>query len=164
MLRLQYKLKWNAYPICNILANYLIVCIPLTKGFLFSSTMVQSDDECCNSCEEVRDAYRRKGWAMTNADLIDQVCLQVLSLSIVLLLFGIYVLHMLRIYGIFLFWKIFILLLPTTGKQIELSVLIFLGFYSLFFLVCCPVQKRRLFRKDKRAGGWRMQYSRISWS
>ncbi|KAA3488535.1 endoplasmic reticulum-Golgi intermediate compartment protein 3-like [Gossypium australe] len=32
----------------------------------------QSDDDCCNSCEEVRDAYRRKGWAMTNADLIDQ--------------------------------------------------------------------------------------------
>ncbi|XP_039006772.1 endoplasmic reticulum-Golgi intermediate compartment protein 3-like isoform X2 [Hibiscus syriacus] len=32
----------------------------------------QSDDDCCNSCEEVREAYRRKGWAMTNADLIDQ--------------------------------------------------------------------------------------------
>ncbi|PPD78406.1 hypothetical protein GOBAR_DD24678 [Gossypium barbadense] len=32
----------------------------------------KSDDDCCNSCEEVRDAYRRKGWAMTNADLIDQ--------------------------------------------------------------------------------------------
>jgi len=31
-----------------------------------------SDDECCNSCEEVREAYRKKGWAMTNTDLIDQ--------------------------------------------------------------------------------------------
>ncbi|XP_073065778.1 uncharacterized protein [Primulina eburnea] len=31
-----------------------------------------SDDECCNSCEEVRDAYRKKGWAITNTDLIDQ--------------------------------------------------------------------------------------------
>jgi hypothetical protein len=31
-----------------------------------------SDDECCNSCEDVREAYRKKGWAMTNADLIDQ--------------------------------------------------------------------------------------------
>jgi len=31
-----------------------------------------SDDDCCNSCEEVREAYRKKGWAMTNADLIDQ--------------------------------------------------------------------------------------------
>lgn len=31
-----------------------------------------SDDECCNSCEEVREAYRRKGWGMTNPDLIDQ--------------------------------------------------------------------------------------------
>ena len=34
---------------------------------------MQSDDDCCNSCEEVREAYRKKGWAMTNADLIDQV-------------------------------------------------------------------------------------------
>ncbi|KAG6789074.1 hypothetical protein POTOM_005158 [Populus tomentosa] len=32
-----------------------------------------SDDHCCNSCEEVREAYRRKGWALTNMDLIDQV-------------------------------------------------------------------------------------------
>ncbi|XVE49571.1 hypothetical protein DITRI_Ditri01bG0092300 [Diplodiscus trichospermus] len=32
----------------------------------------QSDDDCCNSCEEVREAYQRKGWAITNVDLIDQ--------------------------------------------------------------------------------------------
>lgn len=32
----------------------------------------QSDDECCNSCEEVREAYRRKGWGVTNPDMIDQ--------------------------------------------------------------------------------------------
>ncbi|XP_073143213.1 uncharacterized protein [Henckelia pumila] len=31
-----------------------------------------TDDECCNSCEEVREAYRKKGWAITNTDLIDQ--------------------------------------------------------------------------------------------
>ncbi|XP_077248940.1 uncharacterized protein LOC143888417 isoform X3 [Tasmannia lanceolata] len=31
-----------------------------------------SDDECCNSCEEVSEAYRKKGWGMTNPDLIDQ--------------------------------------------------------------------------------------------
>ncbi|KAL5994883.1 hypothetical protein ACLOJK_024940 [Asimina triloba] len=31
-----------------------------------------SDDECCNSCEEVREAYRKKGWGLTNPDLIDQ--------------------------------------------------------------------------------------------
>ncbi|KAI3499406.1 hypothetical protein L1887_35206 [Cichorium endivia] len=30
------------------------------------------DDECCNSYEEVREAYRRKSWGMTNPDLIDQ--------------------------------------------------------------------------------------------
>ncbi|KAK6945696.1 Endoplasmic reticulum vesicle transporter, C-terminal [Dillenia turbinata] len=32
-----------------------------------------ADDDCCNSCEEVREAYRKKGRAMTNPDLIDQV-------------------------------------------------------------------------------------------
>lgn len=31
-----------------------------------------SDDECCNSCDEVREAYRRKGWGLTNPELIDQ--------------------------------------------------------------------------------------------
>ncbi|XP_042017589.1 endoplasmic reticulum-Golgi intermediate compartment protein 3-like [Salvia splendens] len=31
-----------------------------------------SDDECCNNCEEVREAYRKKGWALSNPDLIDQ--------------------------------------------------------------------------------------------
>ncbi|CAN6555384.1 unnamed protein product [Malus baccata var. baccata] len=31
-----------------------------------------SDDECCNSCDEVQEAYKKKGWALTNEDLIDQ--------------------------------------------------------------------------------------------
>ncbi|KAL1547018.1 endoplasmic reticulum-Golgi intermediate compartment protein 3-like [Salvia divinorum] len=31
-----------------------------------------SDDHCCNNCEEVRDAYSRKGWALSNPDMIDQ--------------------------------------------------------------------------------------------
>ncbi|XAR62174.1 hypothetical protein NMG60_11016826 [Bertholletia excelsa] len=31
-----------------------------------------SHDDCCNSCEEVREAYRKKGWALSNPDLIDQ--------------------------------------------------------------------------------------------
>lgn len=31
-----------------------------------------SDDQCCNSCEEVHEAYQKKGWAVTNAELIDQ--------------------------------------------------------------------------------------------
>ncbi|KAL9245162.1 hypothetical protein vseg_018842 [Gypsophila vaccaria] len=32
----------------------------------------EKDDDCCNNCEEVREAYRKKGWAMSNPDLIDQ--------------------------------------------------------------------------------------------
>ncbi|KAM0950478.1 putative endoplasmic reticulum vesicle transporter [Dioscorea sansibarensis] len=31
-----------------------------------------SDSDCCNSCEEVREAYRIKGWALNNQELIDQ--------------------------------------------------------------------------------------------
>eukprot|EP00258_Populus_trichocarpa_P033210 XP_024449229.1 endoplasmic reticulum-Golgi intermediate compartment protein 3 isoform X1 [Populus trichocarpa] len=39
-------------------------------GSCFGAEM--SDDHCCNSCDEVREAYRKKGWALTNMDLIDQ--------------------------------------------------------------------------------------------
>ncbi|KAH6756742.1 Endoplasmic reticulum vesicle transporter protein [Perilla frutescens var. hirtella] len=31
-----------------------------------------SDDDCCNNCDEVREAYRKKGWALSNPDGIDQ--------------------------------------------------------------------------------------------
>ncbi|KAJ8762684.1 hypothetical protein K2173_011164 [Erythroxylum novogranatense] len=31
-----------------------------------------SNEHCCNSCEEVRDAYRQKGWVLSNPDMIDQ--------------------------------------------------------------------------------------------
>ncbi|RWR93007.1 endoplasmic reticulum-Golgi intermediate compartment protein 3 [Cinnamomum micranthum f. kanehirae] len=31
-----------------------------------------SDEDCCNSCEEVREAYQKKGWGLSNPDLIDQ--------------------------------------------------------------------------------------------
>ncbi|MFS7919351.1 putative endoplasmic reticulum vesicle transporter [Helianthus anomalus] len=31
-----------------------------------------SSDECCNSCDEVREAYRRRGWGLMNPDLFDQ--------------------------------------------------------------------------------------------
>ncbi|KAF8683949.1 hypothetical protein HU200_044898 [Digitaria exilis] len=32
----------------------------------------ETDDQCCNSCDDVRDAYQKKGWAITNVELIDQ--------------------------------------------------------------------------------------------
>lgn len=35
--------------------------------------LLQSDEDCCNTCEEVREAYRKKGWGLSNPDLIDQV-------------------------------------------------------------------------------------------
>ncbi|GJN08020.1 hypothetical protein PR202_ga25904 [Eleusine coracana subsp. coracana] len=41
----------------------------------------ESDDQCCNTCEEVRDAYRKKGWALTNVELIDQISHKINKLS-----------------------------------------------------------------------------------
>ncbi|CAF95749.1 unnamed protein product [Tetraodon nigroviridis] len=33
----------------------------------------ETDDlKCCNSCDDVREAYRRRGWAFKNADTIEQ--------------------------------------------------------------------------------------------
>lgn len=29
-------------------------------------------DRCCNSCDDVREAYRRRGWAFKNPDTIEQ--------------------------------------------------------------------------------------------
>ncbi|KAJ3703094.1 hypothetical protein LUZ61_006799 [Rhynchospora tenuis] len=31
-----------------------------------------TEDQCCNNCEEVQEAYKKKGWALPNLDLIDQ--------------------------------------------------------------------------------------------
>ena len=28
---------------------------------------------CCNTCDEVQEQYRKKGWAFTNPDSIEQV-------------------------------------------------------------------------------------------
>ncbi|KAL1812147.1 hypothetical protein DCAR_0624343 [Daucus carota subsp. sativus] len=39
-------------------------------GSCFGAEM--SEEDCCNSCEEVREAYRKRGWGVTNPDLIDQ--------------------------------------------------------------------------------------------
>ncbi|KAH7524422.1 hypothetical protein FEM48_Zijuj06G0117500 [Ziziphus jujuba var. spinosa] len=41
-----------------------------------------SDEECCNNCEEVREAYRKKGWAISNPDLIDQTKLLLFPLDL----------------------------------------------------------------------------------
>ncbi|KAH7518190.1 hypothetical protein FEM48_Zijuj09G0145300 [Ziziphus jujuba var. spinosa] len=48
----------------------LVGCRGLLQGW--HTVDNRSDDDCCNSCEEVQEAYRKRGWAMTNSDLIDQ--------------------------------------------------------------------------------------------
>ncbi|KAL5992353.1 hypothetical protein ACLOJK_013270 [Asimina triloba] len=40
-----------------------------------------SDEDCCNSCEDVREAYRKKGWGLSNPDLIDQISHRINRLS-----------------------------------------------------------------------------------
>ena len=53
---------------CIIFFILHIVLLPIISLFA-----LQSDEDCCNSCEDVREAYRKKGWAVTNPDLMDQV-------------------------------------------------------------------------------------------
>ena len=31
------------------------------------------EKRCCNTCEDVREAYRKKGWALSDVDDIKQV-------------------------------------------------------------------------------------------
>lgn len=57
-------LVYHGYKQCICKSVWLIIWV---LGFL------QSDEDCCNSCEEVREAYRKKGWGLSNPDLIDQV-------------------------------------------------------------------------------------------
>jgi len=54
-----------------ILSNCLIISFMSMVSLLL--ILMQTDEQCCNSCEEVREAYRKKGWALSNMDLIDQV-------------------------------------------------------------------------------------------
>lgn len=67
---------WKHY--CNWY-TYIFSGWPFQKNFFCLS--LQSDEDCCNSCEEVREAYRKKGWGMSNPDLIDQVFHSELSLK-----------------------------------------------------------------------------------
>ncbi|CAN6346381.1 unnamed protein product [Urochloa humidicola] len=56
----------------------------LDKGEQYCGTCYgaeESDEQCCNSCEEVREAYKKKGWALTNPDLIDQITHKINKLS-----------------------------------------------------------------------------------
>eukprot|EP00270_Netrium_digitus_P000141 TRINITY_DN10159_c0_g1_i1.p1 TRINITY_DN10159_c0_g1~~TRINITY_DN10159_c0_g1_i1.p1 ORF type:complete len:388 (-),score=64.41 TRINITY_DN10159_c0_g1_i1:208-1371(-) len=32
----------------------------------------EHDTQCCNTCDEVREAYRKRGWALTSPDIIEQ--------------------------------------------------------------------------------------------
>ncbi|KAI9399451.1 hypothetical protein POPTR_002G094400v4 [Populus trichocarpa] len=51
------------------------ICLLATRNkhtSILLFTLSVSDEDCCNSCEEVREAYQKKGWAVTNPDLMDQ--------------------------------------------------------------------------------------------
>lgn len=49
------------------------MCIPLIPIVPCSCYGAETTDQpCCNTCEEVREAYRIKGWAFNNPSTIDQ--------------------------------------------------------------------------------------------
>jgi len=65
---------WFILFYCNFYFNILIhVMLYFSTSNCLDLLGAQSDEQCCNSCEEVREAYKKKGWALTNPDLIDQV-------------------------------------------------------------------------------------------
>jgi hypothetical protein len=53
--------------------SILLFTLSVVLLSIISPFILQSDEDCCNSCEEVREAYQKKGWAVTNPDLMDQV-------------------------------------------------------------------------------------------
>lgn len=56
-----------------VLISFSVICFTFLTLHCLRFLGAQSDEQCCNSCEEVREAYKKKGWALTNPDLIDQV-------------------------------------------------------------------------------------------
>ncbi|KAF3604110.1 hypothetical protein F2Q69_00037919 [Brassica cretica] len=54
--------------------NYKVWYLHGETGYEYGSTSEPQPEEndCCHSCEDVRDTFRNKGWGVTNPDLIDQ--------------------------------------------------------------------------------------------
>lgn len=44
----------------------------LKRAFFSVSFHLTVTDRCCNSCDDVREAYRRRGWALKTPDTIEQ--------------------------------------------------------------------------------------------
>ena len=45
----------------------IVYCYCLLLLFVCSCYGAENDEQkCCNTCEEVREAYRKKGWAISN--------------------------------------------------------------------------------------------------
>lgn len=70
-----YLILWVSHTIdMHVKISRSLSFAMLTKcGIWCLHTKWQSDNDCCNSCEEVREAYRKKGWGLNNQELIDQV-------------------------------------------------------------------------------------------
>lgn len=62
LARLHYWTEPLYFPRCQ---HYFCACLTLLPLHPIS-------DRCCNSCEDVREAYRRRGWAFKNPDTIEQ--------------------------------------------------------------------------------------------
>lgn len=45
---------------------------PVSSEKTFNFRLAMTRARCCNTCDDVREAYRRRGWAFKNADTIEQ--------------------------------------------------------------------------------------------
>lgn len=50
----------------------VLLAIWVTSSILLLIKICILFDRCCNTCDDVREAYRRRGWAFKNPDTIEQ--------------------------------------------------------------------------------------------
>ena len=74
----------------SVLTRGLLGGVPLKQSYVFFLLQLDPkrcescygaetpEKRCCNTCEDVREAYRRKGWALSDVDDIKQVLMSLL--------------------------------------------------------------------------------------
>ena len=67
-----YWFVWLSF--CISFCNDIVHLLQLDENRCESCYGAETSDQmCCNTCEDVREAYRKKGWALSEVDNIKQV-------------------------------------------------------------------------------------------
>ncbi|MBV94412.1 Endoplasmic reticulum-Golgi intermediate compartment protein 3, partial [Eschrichtius robustus] len=65
------RLDKDGFPVSSEAERHVTFFVYVVRTFKMYSQQLSSV-QCCNSCEDVREAYRRRGWAFKNPDTIEQ--------------------------------------------------------------------------------------------